>query len=840
MQILTNIPAASNILNVLKSLKHKNFFLFIFVLAFSLYSCGRDLSTASFSQQGYTLTIKTHPFSYTVSFEPGYNLNGVAFTSVDMAGSVLRLADVYSDTVRNKNIYLGVYDNYGTKYDVVFTMKPFHLVIKVKSHDTENIENTGGCYPIGMHEHILGLGENFDAIDNHGKLRRMYLELLTSSESGTNEVHLPIPFLISSKGYGLFINNNHKGFVDVGYNDPGQLCFSFAGYSLELHYFFKQPSASPLTFIGAYTLLTGYPPLPPKWAFGGMFWRDSYSLNTGMDEVLDDARKIRSLHIPISVLWIDAPWETGENTFDYDTSRFTQPAVMISTLRNEGFNVINWATEYINDPVKSNEPATASYFSEGEQKGYFVTTTTGDTLILPWGRGVGALVDFTNPDAFAWYKNLAKKPLLLGGRGFKLDYGEDIVTSLNGSPLDLYRFSNGQTGVYMQAEYKLLYHKDFYQAASEVYTPSTDGANKFFIIARTGTIGSQSYVDAIWPGDLDNDFSSYTIYSDKSAADGTPPGNVGGLKSAILGGINLGIVGFPFYGSDIGGYRHDAPDKEVMARWIEFGAFSPIMQYGGAGDRRPWAAYDKQLLSIYETYAGLYASLFPYIYTYAYLAHTTGVPIMRALFFSYPHDQTVFNYPYEYMFGDALLVAPVTNYAGNVDVYLPKGLWFDFWTGAPVTGPSVLHLSMPLDKIPVFVKAGSIIPFLVKTPDTFVNVDNPSVYTLKDTGGQVNFQIWTGASNSFTMFTGYKVTVNTSQQTTVVQLTNALPASTFVNAIIVHYDGSPVFQNVYFNNTVMRRPDTQCKCPGTYFIDNQNKTIIIYPPSSQGSIKILY
>lgn len=738
----------------------------IFILLLWFSSCSTNhQSLLTFKEQGYSLAVNPHSFSYTIFLNNGNTVNGVNFTFTNLDGSVSSINTNYSTKVNRNTIQMIVEDNMGNKFAIDFTLSAYQFTLSVSSIDPQSIRFAGGCYGITMKEHFLGLGENFDSIDNLGKIRRMYLELLPSSETGTNEVHVPIPFLISTKGYALFINNKDQGIFDIGAINNNQLCFDFITPSLELHYFFKNENDLPIRFVEDYVATTGFPPLPPAWAFGGMFWRDEYPLSTGDQDILDDAYQLRIRHIPVSVLWIDAPWETGENTFDYDLTRFSQPTQTISQLQSQGFYVINWATEHINDPIQSTEPATTPYFDQGEANGYFVTSSTGVTLLLPWGRGVGAIVDFTNPKANDWYQTLIKKPLEDGGRGFKLDYGEDVVPSLAGTLIDIYRFYNNGRAYNMHAEYKLLYHKDFYDTATAFYPKANDGSDNFFIIARTGTIGSQCYVDAIWPGDLDNDFSSNTMYFSQPATDGTLPDKVGGLKSAILGGINLGIVGFPFYGSDIGGYRGGTPTEEVMARWIEFGAFSPIMEYGGAGDRRPWVVYDQQLLSIYETYTTLHALLFPYIYSNALQAHVNGIPIMMPLYFQFPNDPVVFDYPFEYMFGDEILVAPVvTQGISESVVYLPAGNWYSLNGGRAISGGITVTVNSPLNTIPVFVRAGSIIPMLTIAPDTFISGSTITVTTLANVITAQTIRVYPGANGSFTLYDGTSFTLVSSNE----------------------------------------------------------------------------
>ena len=594
-------------------------------------------------------------------------------------------------------------------------------------------------------EHIWGFGENFDSVENTGFQRPMQLEIAPWSKSGLNEVHLPIPFYISSRGYGFFIDSYSEGEWDVGYSDPSTIKFQFYTNELKGYIFLEE---DPYEIIKKYIEITGKPALPPEWGFGILWWRDEYD---NEDEIMDDINKLRELDIPLSVVWIDAPWETGHNTYDYNPVQFPDPWGMITRMRNKGVLTFNWITEHINNPSK--DPATKPYFDYGVKHNFFVKNSAGGPLILPWGRGNGAILDFTNPEASKWWRSLVEKPLMAGGYGFKLDYGEDVIPYLSLSRgsiahMFIYDFYNGENETQMHAYYKYLYHKNAMDACQAIHGLDC------FLIARTGTIGDQQNVTAIWPGDLDNDFSWSTANWGHSAPDGTPPGNVGGLKAAVLASINLNIVGFPYFGSDIGGYRGGTPEADVMARWIEFGAFSPIFQYGGAGDRRPWVVYDTKLIDIFRKYTQLYVKMFPYIYSAALKAHE-GYPMVKSISMEYKNNEETWKYPFEYLFGDTILVAPVVDDTDRVSIYLPKGTWYDFYTEEIIKGPHLLggYLA-PLDVIPHFARAGSIL-YLHTIPQTFIDVTG--MITLKDVEKELDAEAFLFGSFSSSYYNGVTI-----------------------------------------------------------------------------------
>lgn len=289
--------------------------------------------------------------------------------------------------------------------------------------------------------------------------------------------------------------------------------------------------------------------------------------------------------------------------------------------------------------------------------------------------------------------------------------------------------------------FPLLYNQATYQALNR----HTQGV----LLARSAWDGSQKYC-AVWAGDQSSDFGPAT-----------------GLPSAIIAGQNAGLSGFSCWTSDIGGY-FGLPTEEVFSRWIAFGAFSPIMQLHGLGCREPWE-FSLSILSIYKYFARLHLSLFPYIYTFARQASASGIPLMRAMAFAFPTDQNVWNpmVEYQYMFGSQLLVAPV--YFGHTTkrwVYLPAGLWCDFWTGEPVTGGQDFIINVALEQIAVFARAGSIIPLLDHTPETLLPSTDPTIEVAVD---DLRLQIYTGEDGDFRLYDGSYFTWCEQNQTLVIE-----------------------------------------------------------------------
>jgi alpha-D-xyloside xylohydrolase len=279
------------------------------------------------------------------------------------------------------------------------------------------------------------------------------------------------------------------------------------------------------------------------------------------------------------------------------------------------------------------------------------------------------------------------------------------------------------------------------------------------LLARSAWDGSQPYC-ALFGGDQSSDFGPAT-----------------GFPSVIKAAQNAGLSGFPFYASDIGGY-FGTPTEKVFARWIAFGAFLPIMQLHGLGNREPWK-YSTWILDLYRRYARIHMDLFPYIYTHALKASETGVPIVQAMAFAFPEESSIWHMDNElqYCFGEDLLVSPV--YSGHSEVWnvrLPSGNWRDFWDGSLFAGGEVIQVKADIDYIPVFARAGAIIPLLDPSADTLLPVtDEPEI---KVAGNDLRMQIYPGADGSFRMYDGSQFTWQEEQQSLLI---NSHPVSRWVS-----------------------------------------------------------
>jgi alpha-D-xyloside xylohydrolase len=483
--------------------------------------------------------------------------------------------------------------------------------------------------------------------------------------------------------------------------------------------------------------VTGYPRLPATWGYGPVIWRDEVA---GEQAVREDLDTIRELDLATTGYWIDRPYAGGESSFDFDPDKYDDPAAMIAQAHLRGFRMALWHVPYI-DPK---DPATAALRAEAEAKGYFPAKAA--TAAGPWGGPI----DYTNPEAFAWWQGNVRKYTDIGIEGFKLDYAQEIQVGAFGVRLP-WEFFDGQDERTMHVWSQYLFHKMYAELLPE------DGG---YLLCRTGTWGDQVHGTILWPGDIDANFAKHG--EERVDADGSKYTAVGGLPAAVVAGSSLSASGFPFFASDTGGYRHSPPDQETYIRWFQHTALSPAMQVGTNTNDLPWSfgankELIPELLDLYRRYARLHLRLFPYIWSYAERIAQDGRPIQRPFGFVFPqlgvHPSDV------YMLGDFLFVAPVVEAgATSRTVMLPPGEWVDWWTGTRYPGERETTLAAPLDTIPLLMMAGTPVPLLRPTIDTLSPVDpDEAIDSLASSHGLLYARVAIGTVGGFTLFDGTRL-----------------------------------------------------------------------------------
>jgi alpha-D-xyloside xylohydrolase len=580
-----------------------------------------------------------------------------------------------------------------------------------------------------------GLGEWPDTPNHAGQLRPMQMEPDFLLESADDENHVPVPLVIGTTGFGLFAQSMRPGAFDVARKTPDLLEVTFgtstdSAQGLTFHLFAAE---HPLDVTRRYYDVTGDPLLPAPWGLGPWIWRDE---NRDEAEVLDDIRKIRDLDLATSGLWIDRPYSTAVNTFDFAAAQFPDPAAILQAAHDAGLRFALWHVPYL-------EKAAQPYRDEFDAAGFF--TPRYGLLVNGWS----VPVDFTNPAAYARWDALVSRYTDMGVEGFKLDYAEDVIVGLAGLRTK-WEFADGSDERTMHYRYQLLYHRLY---AGRL--PREGG----YLLCRAGRWGDQKNVSVIWPGDMDATLTRHReVFVNRK---GDTITGVGGLPATVQEALSLGPSGFPFFAADTGGYRHSPPDKETFVRWFEQTALSVVMNVGDSSSEPPWVftaenGRDQEALDLYRVYARLHLRLFPYLWTYAEALKADGRPILRDRGLAFPELAVPPPGDGSYLVGDHLFVAPVmTQGATTRPVSFPPGEWIDWWDGSRHPGRSAETVDAPLAKLPLYLRAGGIVPLLRPTIDTLAPTATPqTIESYANDPGRLHAVIGAGGSGTFTLFDG--------------------------------------------------------------------------------------
>lgn len=590
-------------------------------------------------------------------------------------------------------------------------------------------------------EAFYGLGERHDAVNQRGKYRAMQIEPDGEVETLYNEAHVPVPLLVGTRGWGTFVETKRVGAFDVARSEDDVVEITYAlpplrgaRETFKVHLF---AAKHPLDVGKLYYDVTGYPLLPPPWGLGPVMWRNE---NRDQAQVEEDLGKLRDLDLAATGMWLDRPYATAVNTFDFDPKKFPDAPAMIRKIHDAGLRLAVWHTSYL-------EPAAQPLEAEAKQKGYFVPRPS-----LPLNKW-SVPIDFTNPAAYAFWQTQIQRYVDAGVEGFKLDFAEDVAPSLR-TGRNAWGFADGSDERTMHHDYTRLYHRAYREKVQN--TP--------FLLCRAGRWGDQASATIIWPSDMD---ATLTKHKERFVnAAGQSVVGIGGLPTTVIMGLGLAASGFPFFASDTGGYRSGPANKETWVRWAEQTALWPAMEVGDGSSTMPWetpagTGRDAESLDVYRRYARLHLRLFPFFWSHAQRIAVDGRPIARPFGLAFPelgvHPDD------QYMLGDELLVAPVMT-AGQTrrDVILPPGDWLDWFDGnvqsAPIGAPRTVTVDAPLGKAPLFLRRGAIVPMLRPTIDTLAKVADPTEIDSLDSGkgflwarafaapsGTMSFALWDGA-----------------------------------------------------------------------------------------------
>ena len=571
---------------------------------------------------------------------------------------------------------------------------PHHLLVE--------LEPTGGELRLGasweLHpgERLTGIGARHgEAFDQRGRCiglgsDRRYTgpdcppEMLEQGGIPQGD-YAPVPWLLSSAGWAAWVETGGPGAEFDLTGDRVSLSVRAGSGPLRLHLLSHPTPAAQLRTL---LELTGMPELMPEWAYGHWKSRDVYEHQR---DVEDDWRGYRDNDIPLDAIVIDSPWETQYNTWRFNPHQFPDAEGLVRGMRDDGVRTVVWVTPWVNlESADGQRPPDAESermhrepapnYEEGAREGHFVRDAGGDPHVGRWWMGTGSVVDFTSEKASRWWRELAKPVFELGVEGVKADDGEGYYF-----PPDV-RFADGRTGAEAAWEYGALYRRETQRALEEVHP------GPGVVFGRSGWSG-QAATGFLWGGDQASDFWSLRV-----------------LLTSLL---TSAASGFSNLSHDVGGYLgrrlSERCEPELLVRWAQLGALTPLMQAHGRHVQEPWT-YDDRTLDIYRAYVLLHERLVPYIRAAAATAARTGLPALRPLCLVDPSDPEGWRLADQFFLGPALWAAPVVEEgATERRAYIPRGDWIDWWSGERVTGGRWIETEAPLERIPLWVRAGSLI-----------------------------------------------------------------------------------------------------------------------------------
>ena len=542
-------------------------------------------------------------------------------------------------------------------------------------------------------EHVYGFGEKTGELDKRGRYRGGYVYAMWNSDTyafgeDTDPLYASVPFFMVMRGgraHGIFLDNTFRTVFDVGKESEDRL--SFGAEDGELDYYFID-GPTPKDVVRRYTALTGRTPLPPLWSLGYHQCRYSYYPESKVRFI---ARSFRERRIPADTLWLDIHYLKGYNPFTWDPERFPDPARLARDLRLDGFRLVT-----IVDPHPKKEPGWSVYES-GLRGGHFVKNPDGSVYEGPvWPSNAekdpapSVFPDFTSPAARRWWGSLFEEPYVdVGIAGIWNDMNEPAVfrEPSHTMPLDVVHDNEGQPADHREVHnvYGLTMTRATFEGLARLRPEERP-----FVLTRATFAGGQRWA-AVWPGDNVSDW--------------------GHLRATIPMFLNMGMSGFSFVGSDIGGFA-ESPTPELYTRWLQLGVFYPFMRTHttfGTPDQEPWS-YGTRLEEVNRRAIEMRYELLPTIYSVMEESSRTGLPAFRPLLLEHPEDRETWKLGDQFLFGPDLLVAPALREGPmEREVYLPHGAWYDYHTGQRLEGGGKVRVRLTLDHIPVFVRGGSLL-----------------------------------------------------------------------------------------------------------------------------------
>jgi alpha-D-xyloside xylohydrolase len=565
---------------------------------------------------------------------------------------------------------------------------------KVNGEDTYRAESFVSIY--GSHEGLYGLGQHQAGVWNYRG------ESVDISQENSN---ISVPLMLSSKGYGIFWNNTSRSRFNNRF--ANYLYISSEVADVIDYYFLYGPDFDKI--IASYRDLTGQAPMFGKWAYG--FWQCKNRYKSE-DEILGVARKYRELHIPVDNIVQDWFWWNRKGEFVFNKN-YPDPKAMVDQLHAENFHLMISIWPFF-------EPGSANY-DYMQKKGWFVDKFK--YAKPPYHTDAMAVYDATSPEARKYYWDEVNKGLFsLGLDAWWMDTTEPETEGQEENILLNHNLAAGSGNRYVNT-FPLLDTQAVYQGQR-----SASDKKRVFILSRSAFAGSQRNAVTAWSGDINSDWLSY--------------------RRQVPAGLNFELSGIPYWTTDIGGFvfgnTEDPAFRELFVRWFQYGTFNPILRVHGTRhpDENELWSYGPDAQKILVNFDRLRYRMLPYIYSLAWKTTSEAYTPMRPLVMDFRTDARAQNVGDQFMYGPAFLVNPVTDAsATSRQVYLPDAKWYDFWTGVVVEGGHTINAIAPLERLPLYVRAGSILPL---GPD--------EEWSTEKAADPIELRIYRGANGDFTLY----------------------------------------------------------------------------------------
>jgi alpha-D-xyloside xylohydrolase len=566
--------------------------------------------------------------------------------------------------------------------------------VEVNGEHTYHSESFFSIY--GSHEALYGLGQHQAGVWNYRG------ESIDITQDNSN---ISIPFLVSSKGYGIYWNNDSRSRFNNKF--ANYLYVSSEVADVIDYYFFYGPDLDKV--VAGYRELTGQAPMFGRWAYG--FWQCKNRYKS-QEEILGVAKKYRDLHIPVDDIVQDWFWWNRKGEFVFNKN-YPDPKGMVDDLHRDHFHLMLSIWPFF-------EPGSANY-DYMDKQGWFVDKFK--FAKPPYHTDAMAVYDATNPEARKFYWSEINKALFsLGIDAWWMDTTEPETEGQEDNILLGHKLAAGSGNRYVNI-FPLMDTGAVYDGQR-----STSDKKRVYILSRSAFSGEQRNSVTAWSGDINSDFFSY--------------------RRQIPAGLNFALSGIPYWTTDIGGFVFGNPDdfafRELFVRWFQFGTFSPVLRVHGTRnpDENELWSYGPDAQKILVNFDKLRYRMLPYIYSLAWKTTNAGYTPMRPLVMDFRTDERAQNIGDQFMFGPAFLVNPVTEPAATTrQLYLPDAKWYDFWSGAAVAGGHMIEAPAPLDRLPLYVRAGSILPL---GPDMEWSTEKPA--------DPIELRIYPGADSDFTLY----------------------------------------------------------------------------------------